>query len=88
MKDYYFADGVEDITLSEGLIRLNLFHYGERQGQQCPHEVTEQLVMPIAGFLRAYESARRLVEQMEQQGIIAKKMPEKGMDTPQSPNFG
>lgn len=72
MKTYHYADGVENITLAEGMVRLDLFHYGERQGQQCAHEVTEQLVMPLPAFLRAYESARRMVEQLERQGLITK----------------
>lgn len=89
MKSYHYADGVEDITLAEGMVRINLFHYGERQEQHCIHDVTEQLVMPLPAFLRAYESARRLVEQLEQQGLIAKSpapvspQPE----PPTSPNF-
>lgn len=87
MKNYYYADGVENITFAEGMIRINLFHYGERQGQQCAREVTEQLVLPPAGFLRAFESARRLVEQMEQQGLITNAAKSDAAPAPHSPNF-
>lgn len=87
MKSYHYADGVEDITFAEGMIRINLFHFGERQGQQCAHEVTEQLVLPPAGFLRAFESARQLVEQMERQGLITKAPKSEAVQAPHSPNF-
>ena len=89
MKSYHYADGVENILLAEGMVRLDLFHYGERQGQQCAHDVTEQLVMPLPAFLRAYESARKMMEQLEQQGLITKApAPAEGpSDSPTSPNF-
>lgn len=72
MKKYYFADGVEDISFSEGMVRLNLFHYGEKRNGNIPHEITEQLILPPTGFLRAFETMQKMIAQMEKQGLITK----------------
>lgn len=94
MKQYHYADGLADITFAEGMIRLNLFHYGTKEQGAAqgplPKEVTSQLVLPPAGFLRAFEAMQQFVEQMERQGIITKSAaaPEPSPhNTALSPNF-
>lgn len=51
-KERIYADGVENVSLVEGMVRVDLFHYGMRvEGMTVtPHEVTQQLVLPPARF--------------------------------------
>lgn len=81
MKRYEYADGLEHITMMEGMVRLDWFNYtGESAAEQGkgeaaplpPREVTRQLVLPAGGFLRAYEAMKRFVGQLEAQGIITR----------------
>ena len=82
MKRYEYADGLEHITMMEGMVRLDWYNYTgksdaapgtEGGGAATPErEVTRQLVLPAGGFLRAYEAMKRFVGQLEAQGIITR----------------
>ncbi|MBQ4614518.1 MAG: hypothetical protein IJB31_06295 [Akkermansia sp.] len=94
MKQYLYADGVENVTLAGGMVRLDLFHFAGRpeHGQQeMPREVDQQLVLPPAAFMRAFESMQRFVAELEKSGVV-KRQPSpvenasKGRDAV-SPNF-
>lgn len=84
MKQYDYSDGLEHITMLNGMVRLDWFNYtGEpapkpaaEQGAAAPpalppREVARQLVLPAGGFLQAYEAMKRFVGQLEAQGVIA-----------------
>lgn len=94
MKQYLYADGVENVSLAGGMVRLDLFHYEGRpaEGQrELPHEVTQQLVLPAAAFMRAFESMQRFVEELEKSGVVHRNAPGRNVNpTPTkaiSPNF-
>lgn len=78
MKRYLYADGVENVSLSGGMVRLDLFHYDgvPAEGQrELPHEVTQQLVLPAAAFMRAFESMQRFVAELEKNGVVHRNAP-------------
>ena len=95
-KERIYADGVENVALVEGMVRVDLYHYGMRvEGMEAtPREGTQQLVLPPGAFLRAFESMQRFVAELERQGVVtrgavpqeaaqqAKQLPKGG-----SPNF-
>lgn len=58
----------------EGMVRLDLFCYEDKGGQgNAARSVTEQIVLPPAAFLRAYEAMGELVRRMEQGGLVRRK---------------
>lgn len=94
MKEYLYTDGVDNITLAGGMVRLNLFHYDGSpiEGQQeLPRVVDKQLVLPPAAFMRAFESMQRFVEELEKSGVVHRNAPGRNVNpTPVkavSPNF-
>lgn len=91
MKEYRYADGLEEITLSAGMVRLELFHYtGEpaRDGsERGAREVTQQLILPPAGFVEAYEAMRRFMEQLEAGGVVTRHPAPPRAPEASSPNF-
>lgn len=80
MKRYEYADGLEHITMMEGMVRLDWYNNtgepgagpGKENGESAmpEREVTRQLILPAGGFLRAYEAMKHFVDQLEAQGII------------------
>lgn len=83
MKTYNYADGMEGITLSEGMVRMDLFHYTGGSGSgRAAREVTQQLILPPAAFLRAFETMQRFVSQLESQGLVEHR------ETPPAPQAG
>lgn len=90
MKQYLFADGVENVSLAGGMVRLDLFHYAGRpaEGQrELPREVTQQLVLPPAAFMRAFESMERFVAELEKSGLVQRGAAPKTAPQKPSPNF-
>lgn len=92
MKQYLYADGVENVSLAGGMVRLDLFHYEGRpteEQRELPHEVTQQLVLPAAAFMRAFESMQRFVKELEKNGVITrqKEKSQSQSQAPASPNF-
>lgn len=82
MKDYYYADGVGAVVFSEGMVRMDLFHYGEKISTEpgtelsFSRELTGQLILPPMGFLLAFEAMGQLIGQMEKAGLLVKKKAE------------
>ncbi|MDD5728820.1 MAG: hypothetical protein PHV59_09665 [Victivallales bacterium] len=75
-KERKFVDGVETISFMEGMVHLELFNYiprSQKQKGQSPElEITEELIMTPQGFLRAFSAMRKLVDQLEQAGVVRK----------------
>lgn len=93
MKQYIYADGVENVSLAGGMVRLDLFHYAGRPAEgerELLREVDQQLVLPPAAFMRAYESMQRFVAELEKSGLV-KRSTSPSAETSQhasaSPNF-
>ena len=82
-KERNFVDGVESISFMEGMVHLELFNYiagsQKQKGERPEMEVTEELILTPQGFLRAFAAMQRLVNQLEQAGIVKKN------DTPATP---
>lgn len=66
-----FADGVESLSFLEGMFRLELFCYGERgEDGKAARVPAGRLVLPPAGFLKAYETMGELVRRLREQGFV------------------
>lgn len=93
MKQFIYADGVANVSLAGGMVRLDLFHYdgGPAEGQRdLPRMVDQQLIMSPAAFMRAYESMQRFVAELEKNGLVQRSVAApaaKQPSAPVSPNF-
>lgn len=66
-----YADGVESLSFLEGMFRLELFCYGERgEDGKATRVPAGRLVLPPAGFLKAYETMGELVRRLREQGLV------------------
>ena len=89
-KERIYADGVENVALVEGMVRVDLYHYGMRvEGMEAtPREVTQQLVLPPGAFLRAFESMQRFVAELERQGVVTRGAAPQEAPQPKQPKGG
>ncbi len=74
-KKRIFADGMETISLSEGMIRMELYSIiPTPPGQDDPpeHDADTELIMSPAGFLRAFSAMEQLLQQLADAGVIKK----------------
>ncbi len=66
-----YADGLERVTLLEGLVRLDFYCANESLPDgKVSHEPAGRLMLPPAAFLRAYEAMGQLVARMEEAGLV------------------
>jgi hypothetical protein len=92
-----FADGVGEIVLSGGMVRMDLVVLAgsQRDASEKPRmEVRQRVVMPPDGFLRSFSAMEDLVRQLVEAGLVKPREGAKGAsqpareaDKPSSPNF-
>lgn len=96
-----FADGIGEITLSGGMVRLDLVALvGTQKEQEKPPklEFRQRIVMPPDGFLRSFSAMENLVKQLIDAGLVKSREGENAANSvspgtlpgavpPKSPNF-
>ena len=94
-KQYIFVDGMESITLSDGLIKMELFNIenpSADEGEGAVHDPSVQLIMNPKSFIRSFEAMQELIEKLTAAGMISKKGSSSDVgsglpDSSISPNF-
>ena len=75
MKEYIYIDGIESISVIDGVARLETFVFkpGEkRDGQGAPeHILGMELVMPLNGLARLHDGVDRLIEDFKKRQSAA-----------------
>ena len=78
--NHTFIDGVGDIRLRDGVIRMDLLALSptrrDQEGNPVPQFV-DQLVMSPAAFLRMVSALGSTVKQMQDKGMLGRAAPEK-----------
>jgi len=96
-----FADGIGEISLSNGMVRIDLITYltSQKTKDQPPEiAVRQRVVMPPDGFLRSFGAMENLVKQLVDAGLVKPRnqdnaannvsaATESPSDPPKSPNF-
>lgn len=69
----FFADGIGEITLAGGMVRMDLVSLTGKQGDDGNEprlEASRRIVMPPDGFLRSFGAMENLVKQLVDAGIV------------------
>ncbi len=72
-KREFFADGIGEITLVGGMVRMDLVSLVGSQSEeenQPRLEKTHRIVMPPDGFLRSFSSMENLVKKLVDAGVV------------------
>ncbi len=68
-----FADGIGEITLSGGMVRMDLVTLVGSQNNEADKprlEFSQRIVMPPDGFLRSFSAMESLVKQLVDAGLV------------------
>ena len=68
-----YADGVENISVVDGIVRVDYFRYSPFQSDaegKPAREFARRVLMSPQSFLRTYNAMNRIVEQLENRGVI------------------
>lgn len=77
----YFADGIGEITLAGGMVRMDLVSLTGKQGAEGNEprlEARRRIVMPPDGFLRSFGAMENLVKQLVDAGLVKQRDPAGG----------
>jgi hypothetical protein len=69
----FFADGIGEITLSGGMVRMDLVTLvgSQNDPENKPRlELSRRIVMPPDGFLRSFSAMENLVKQLIDAGLV------------------
>lgn len=69
MKKRIFVDGMDNISLNNGLIRMN---FSNETGKDSEVENTNELIMPPGAFLKAFGAMEDLVNKLIADGVISR----------------
>ena len=97
-KQEVFADGIGEITLSGGMVRMDLvsLHGAQNDAENQPRlEPKQRIIMPPDGFLRSFSAMENLVKQLIDAGLVKPRTGEgdtasnvqTNQDSAKSPNF-
>ena len=67
-----FADGLARVTVRGGVVRLTFGTQEEKQNEQVEMIASHQIIMPMDGFLNAFNVMQGIVTKMEKDGLIKK----------------
>ena len=68
-----YADGIGEITLSGGMVRMDLvtLQGSQKDPENKPQlELSQRIIMPPDGFLRSFSAMENLVKQLIDAGIV------------------
>jgi hypothetical protein len=94
--DQRYCDGVEEVSITSGIVRVDFFHYaaGQRgKDGRPPREVSHRVLLSPEAFVQAYTALEQVVKQLQDKGLLQRKgagaasgkaAPAKGA---KSPNF-
>ena len=86
-KREFFADGIGEITLSGGMVRMDLVTLKGSQNDpdnKPKLEFSQRVIMPPDGFLRSFSAMENLVKQLIDAGLVKPRDGEKPANTSQS----
>lgn len=82
-----YADGIGEITLSGGMVRMDLvtLQGSQKNSESKPQlETSQRIIMPPDGFLRSFSAMENLVKQLIDAGLIKPRDGEKPVNPSQS----
>ena len=85
----FFADGIGEITLSGGMVRMDLVTMvgSNKDGAKPTLEVKQRIVMPPDGFLRSFSAMENLVKQLIEAGLVKPREGENAGASAETENF-
>ncbi len=75
-----FIDGIENIVLSQGMVRMDLASFSVRRKDKAGKpavETQQRIVMTPQGFLRTHGAMERMLNELMKSGVVREKTEEK-----------
>jgi len=80
-----YIDGIENIVLSHGMIRMDLASFALRARDQAGNpivESTQRIVMTPQGFVRTFNALERMMSELIRTGVVKERQGEERRSGP------
>ena len=79
MKQPVFVDGMDNVVMTEGVMRFDLMTMLSLEEEGKPPLMTEALSVAtsVPGFIRIYDQLTQIMQRLESQGVIQKRVKDK-----------
>ena len=69
-----YIDGINHINFLNGMVRIGIGTLipGEAENEEPSYREEYRLIMPLNSFLASFGSQKKLIDQLEEKGIITK----------------
>ena len=74
-----FIDGIENIVLSQGMVRMDLASFSVKKKDEAGNpavETKQRIVMTPQGFLRTHGAMERMLNELIKSGVVKEKTEE------------
>lgn len=72
--DIKFCDGVKNIGIDGGVVRIDFFHHGEVGGGEDRDRVhSHQVILSPEAFLQTYTALDQVVNELVDKGLLTRK---------------
>lgn len=68
-----YADGVANVALIDGVVRLDLMSLTQIENEKAQARAVGSLAVSLPALLRIHDQLGKVVEQMVKQGVLTKK---------------
>jgi hypothetical protein len=73
MNQSFFIDGIENIALAEGVVRMDCIVVEMGPDNKTVGRRSASLAMPLSGFLRSAERFNQVTNKLIEQGVLKKR---------------
>ncbi len=74
--DQKYCDGVEEITITSGIVRIDYFHYTtgpkDKNGRP-PRELSHRVVLSPEAFVQSFTALEQVIKQLQGKGLIQRR---------------
>jgi hypothetical protein len=74
--DQKYCDGVEEISITSGIVRVDLYHYtaGPKDKEGRPaRELSHRVLLSPEAFVQTYTAFEQVVKQLQEKGLLQRK---------------
>lgn len=74
--DQKYCDGVEEISITSGIVRVDLYHYtaGPKDKEGRPaRELSHRVLLSPEAFVQTYTAFEQVVKQLQDKGLLQRK---------------
>ena len=69
-----FCDGVLNVSIKSGVVRVDFFEYGPQKGDAEPEKkYNHRLVLTPEAFLQSHAAFQQVVDELLKRGVVKKK---------------